>query len=59
MKVAAQVAEEFELHNSLSAERLLGFADVISLEEESNDLESVLPIVTQTMLKAGYQFIAT
>ncbi len=58
VKVAAQVAEEFELHNSLSAERLLGFADVISLEEESNDLESVFPIVTQTLQKAGEQFIA-
>ncbi len=59
VKVAAQVAEEFELHNSLSAERLLGFADVISLEEESNDLESVFPIVTQTLQKAGKQFIAS
>lgn len=59
MKVAAQVAEEFELHNSLSAQRLLGFADVISLEEESNDLESVFPIVTQTLQKAGEQFIAS
>ena len=59
VKVAAQVAEEFELHNSLSAERLLGFADVISLEEESNDLESVFPIVTQTLQKAGDQFIAS
>lgn len=59
VKVAAQVAEEFELHNSLSAERLLGFADVISLEEESNDLESVFPIVTQTLRKAGEQFIAS
>ena len=58
-KVAAQVAEEFELHNSLSAQRLLGFADVISLEEESNDLESVFPIVTQTLQKAGEQFIAS
>ena len=55
VKVAAQVAEEFELHNSLSAERLLGFADVISLE----DLESVFPIVTQTLQKAGEQFIAS
>ena len=55
VKVAAQVAEEFELHNSLSAERLLGFADVISLEEESNDLESVFPIVTQTLQKEGEQ----
>lgn len=59
VKVAAQVTEEFELHNSLSAERLLGFADVISLEEESNDLESVFPIVTQTLQKAGEQFIAS
>lgn len=59
VKVAALVAEEFELHNSLSAERLLGFADVISLEEESNDLESVFPIVTQTLQKAGEQFIAS
>lgn len=59
VKVAAQVAEEFELHNSMSAERLLGFADVISLEEESNDLESVFPIVTQTLQKAGEQFIAS
>ena len=59
VKVAAQVAEEFELHNSLSAERLLGFADVISLEEESNDLESVFPIVTQTLQKAGEQFVAS
>lgn len=59
VKAAAQVAEEFELHNSLSAERLLGFADVISLEEESNDLESVFPIVTQTLQKAGEQFIAS
>lgn len=59
VKVAAQVAEEFELHNSLSAERLLGFADVISLEEESNDLESVFPIVTKTLQKAGEQFIAS
>lgn len=59
VKVATQVAEEFELHNSLSAERLLGFADVISLEEESNDLESVFPIVTQTLQKAGEQFIAS
>lgn len=59
VKVASQVAEEFELHNSLSAERLLGFADVISLEEESNDLESVFPIVTQTLQKAGEQFIAS
>lgn len=59
VKVAAQVAEEFELHNSLSTERLLGFADVISLEEESNDLESVFPIVTQTLQKAGEQFIAS
>ena len=59
VKVAAQVAEEFELHNSLSAERLLGFADVISLEEESYDLESVFPIVTQTLQKAGEQFIAS
>ena len=59
VKVAAQVAEEFELHKSLSAERLLGFADVISLEEESNDLESVFPIVTQTLQKAGEQFIAS
>lgn len=59
VKVAAQVAEEFELHNSLSAERLLGFADVISLEEESNDLESVFPIVAQTLQKAGEQFIAS
>ena len=59
VKVAAQVAEEFELLNSLSAERLLGFADVISLEEESNDLESVFPIVTQTLQKAGEQFIAS
>lgn len=59
VKVAAQVAEEFELHNSLSAERLLGFADVISSEEESNDLESVFPIVTQTLQKAGEQFIAS
>ena len=59
VKVAAQVAEEFELHNSLSAERLLGFADVISLEEESNDLESVFPIVTQTLQKTGEQFIAS
>lgn len=59
VKVAAQVAEEFELHNSLSAERLLGFADVISLEEESNDLESVFPIVTQTLQRAGEQFIAS
>lgn len=59
VKVAAQVAEEFELHYSLSAERLLGFADVISLEEESNDLESVFPIVTQTLQKAGEQFIAS
>lgn len=59
VKVVAQVAEEFELHNSLSAERLLGFADVISLEEESNDLESVFPIVTQTLQKAGEQFIAS
>ena len=59
VKVAAQVAEEFELHNSLSAERLLGFADVISLEEESNDLESVFPIVTQTLQKAGEQFSAS
>ena len=59
VNVAAQVAEEFELHNSLSAERLLGFADVISLEEESNDLESVFPIVTQTLQKAGEQFIAS
>lgn len=59
VKVAAKVAEEFELHNSLSAERLLGFADVISLEEESNDLESVFPIVTQTLQKAGEQFIAS
>lgn len=59
VKVAAQVAEEFELHNSLSAERLLGFADVISLKEESNDLESVFPIVTQTLQKAGEQFIAS
>ena len=59
VKVAPQVAEEFELHNSLSAERLLGFADVISLEEESNDLESVFPIVTQTLQKAGEQFIAS
>ena len=59
VKVAAQVAEEFELHNSLSAERLLGFADVISLVEESNDLESVFPIVTQTLQKAGEQFIAS
>lgn len=59
VKVAAQVAEEFELHNSLCAERLLGFADVISLEEESNDLESVFPIVTQTLQKAGEQFIAS
>ena len=59
VKVAAQVAEEFELHNSLSAEKLLGFADVISLEEESNDLESVFPIVTQTLQKAGEQFIAS
>ena len=59
VKVAAQVAEEFELHNSLSAERLLGFVDVISLEEESNDLESVFPIVTQTLQKAGEQFIAS
>lgn len=59
VKVAAQVAEDFELHNSLSAERLLGFADVISLEEESNDLESVFPIVTQTLQKAGEQFIAS
>lgn len=59
VKVAAQVAEEFELHNFLSAERLLGFADVISLEEESNDLESVFPIVTQTLQKAGEQFIAS
>lgn len=59
VKVAAQVAEEFELHNSLSAERLLGFADVISLEEESNDLESVFPIVTQILQKAGEQFIAS
>lgn len=59
VKVTAQVAEEFELHNSLSAERLLGFADVISLEEESNDLESVFPIVTQTLQKAGEQFIAS
>ena len=59
VKVAAQVAEEFELHNSLSAQRLLGFADVISLEEESNDLESVFPIVTQTLQKAGEQFIAS
>lgn len=59
VKVAAQVAEEFELHNSLSVERLLGFADVISLEEESNDLESVFPIVTQTLQKAGEQFIAS
>ena len=56
VKVAAQVAEEFELHNSLSAERLLGFADVISLED---DLESVFPIVTQTLQKAGEQFIAS
>ena len=59
VKVAAQVAEEFELHNSLSAQRLLGFEDVISLEEESNDLESVFPIVTQTLQKAGEQFIAS
>ena len=59
VKVAAQVAEEFDLHNTLSAERLLGFADVISLEEESNDLESVFPIVTQTLQKAGEQFIAS
>lgn len=59
VKVAAQVAEDFELHNSLSAERLLGFADVISLEEESNDLESVFPIVTQTLQKAGDQFVAS
>lgn len=59
VKVAAQVAKEFELHNSLSAERLLEFADVISLEEESNDLESVFPIVTQTLQKAGEQFIAS
>ena len=59
VKVAAQVAEEFELHNSLSAERLLGFADVISLEEESNDLKSVFPIVTQTLQKAGEQFIVS
>lgn len=59
VKVAAQVAEEFELHNSLSAQRLLGFADVISLEDESNDLESVFPIVTQTLQKAGEQFIAS
>ena len=59
VKAAAQVAEEFELHNSLSAERLLGFADVISLEEESNDLESVFPIVTQTLQKAGEQFITS
>ena len=59
VKVAAQVAEEFELHNSLSAQSLLGFADVISLEEESNDLESVFPIVTQTLQKAGEQFIAS
>ena len=59
VKVAAQVAEEFELHNSLSVEGLLGFADVISLEEESNDLESVFPIVTQTLQKAGEQFIAS
>lgn len=59
VKVAAQVAEEFELHNSLPAERLLGFADVISLEEESNDLESVFPIVTQTLQKAGEQFIVS
>ena len=59
VKVAAQVAEEFELHNSLSAERLLGFADVIGLEDESNDLESVFPIVTQTLQKAGEQFIAS
>lgn len=59
VKVAAQVAEDFALHSSLSAERLLGFADVISLEEESNDLESVFPIVTQTLQKAGDQFVAS
>ena len=59
VKVAAQVAEEFELHNSLSAERPLGFADVLRSEEESNDLESVFPIVTQTLQKAGEQFIAS
>ena len=53
-----QIAKEY-VNNSLSAERLLGFADVISLEEESNDLESVFPIVTQTLQKAGEQFIAS
>lgn len=58
VKAAAQAAEDFDLRNSLSAERLLGFADVISLEEESDDLETVFPVVTQTLQKAGEQFVA-
>lgn len=52
-----QAKDEFTIPDGLNAMSLVRFPDVISIEEDLEDVESVYPVIEQAMKEAGEQFL--
>ena len=58
MQAAQKASEDFELSSGMTASALIRFPEVLSIEEETDDLQDVFPVVIETLQKAGEQFAA-
>lgn len=58
MQAAQKASEDFELSSGMTASALIRFPEVLSIEEETDDLQDVFPVVVETLQKAGEQFVA-
>ncbi|MCI5641384.1 MAG: YicC family protein [Lachnospiraceae bacterium] len=58
MQAAQKASEDFELSSGMTASALIRFPEVLSIEEETDDLQDVFPVVVETLQKAGEQFAA-
>ena len=58
MQATQRASEDFGLSSGMTASALIRFPEVVSIEEETDDLQDVFPVVIETLQKAGEQFAA-
>lgn len=58
MQATQRASKDFGLSSGMTASALIRFPEVVSIEEETDDLQDVFPVVIETLQKAGEQFAA-
>ena len=59
VQIVRQMQETFGLGRELSADSLIRFPEVVSLEEDNKDIEAYFPVIESAVRAAGEEFLET